>query len=177
VIARTRPDASVSAASSAYSAPLVLSAVVLEQARAFFECRGAEGCEGTAMIAAGPNGVRLVVPDQRPSRSPMGVSVHVTAQGQLELAAALGVDELFVSRIHSHPGEAFHSPIDDRNPVLTYRGALSVVVPYFGLGLRRGLLACAVLRHDGQRWCDLPPGPGRDLWVIAEDTNSGERTP
>lgn len=147
---------------------LVLPAAVLRQARACFEQQGADGHEGTAMIAHGCAGVRLVVPEQRPSRSRLGVSVEVTRAGQLQLAVALGPDELYVARIHSHPGEAFHSAADDANPVLTHAGALSIVVPFFGLGLRRGLGACAVLRYDGNRWRDLPPGPVRDHWIIEE---------
>jgi hypothetical protein len=148
--------------------PLVLPAALLDQAREIFEGKGAEGCEGTALIAAGPVGVRLVVPDQQPHRTRFGVSVEVTAQGQRELATALDLDELFVARIHSHPGEAFHSAADDANPVLTHTGALSVVVPFFGLGLRHGLDACAVLRHDGRGWRDVPPGPVRDQWITVD---------
>jgi hypothetical protein len=107
----------------------------------------------------------LVVPDQRPVRTGLGVSVEVTRQGQIDLALALGADELYVARIHSHPGEAFHSPTDDANPALTHDGALSIVVPYFGLGLRRGLDACAVLRLERGRWRNLPAGAQREQWL------------
>jgi hypothetical protein len=148
---------------------VVLPVTVLEQARGWFEQQGACGHEGTAMIARGPDRVWLVVPEQRASRIRLGVSVEVTRAGQLQLAVALGIGELFVARIHSHPGEAFHSAADDANPVLTHVGALSIVVPYFGLGLRRGLGACAVLRYDGAQWRDLPSGPGRDRWIVEED--------
>lgn len=148
---------------------LILPVKLLAQAREWFEQQGVDGHEGTALIARGAGCVRLIVPEQRASRTRLGVSVEVTRAGQLQLAAALGSDELFVARIHSHPGEAFHSAADDANPVLTHVGALSIVVPYFGLGLRRGLDACAVLRYDGGRWCDLPPGPGRDRWIAAEE--------
>jgi hypothetical protein len=70
--------------------------------------------------------------------------------------------------VHSHPAGAFHSPADDANPVLSHEGAISVVVPYFGLGLRRGVAACAVYRLTAGRWRALPAGPGRDRWVIAD---------
>ena len=139
---------------------------LLAQAQEFFEDRGSHGLEGTAMIA-GPT-PRLVVPDQLARRTEYGVSVELTEQGQWELATALGPGETYVARIHSHPGEAFHSSTDDRNPVITFQGAISIVVPFFGLGLRRGLDACAVLRLSGGTWEDLPPGPGRDQWVTAD---------
>lgn len=152
--------------------PIHLSVAVLEQARVFFEERGSKGLEGTAMIA-GPI-PRLVIPDQLARRTPLGVSVELTERGQWDLATALAGNEAYVARIHSHPGEAFHSPTDDRNPVITFNGAISIVVPYFGLGLRYGLGACAVLRLDSGAWRDLPPGPGRDRWVTAGPIGSGQ---
>lgn len=139
---------------------------LLRQAQAFFEDRGSHGLEGTAMIA-GPM-PRLVVPDQFARRTPYGVSVELTTQGQWDLAAALGPEETYLARIHSHPGEAFHSSTDDRNPVITFDGAISIVVPYFGLGLRLGLDACAVLRMTDGSWQDLPPGSERDHWVTTD---------
>lgn len=146
--------------------PIHLDAVLLKQAQGLFEDRGSYGLEGTAMIA-GP-APKLVIPDQLARRTPYGVSVELTVQGQWQLAATLGPNETFVARIHSHPGEAFHSSTDDRNPVITFEGAISIVVPYFGLGLRHGLDACAVLRLTGGAWQDLPPGPERDAWITAD---------
>jgi hypothetical protein len=140
---------------------------VLEAARTFFENRGAVGCEGIAMIAAaGSTATRLVIPDQRATRTPGG-RVEVTAAGKLALAAALGSDEQYAARIHSHAGLAFHSPLDDANPAITHEGAISIVVPYFGLGLRHGLGACAVYVRNRQRWVAFPPGPDRDRVVVS----------
>jgi hypothetical protein len=143
---------------------LLLPDDVLVQLRIFFEDCGTYGHEGTAMIKSGPNGVSAVVPDQVPRQMGRGVSVEVTRQGQMNLALALEADELYVARAHSHPYDAFHSAADDANPVLTHEGALSIVVPFFGLGLRRGLDACAVLRREGGRWRDLPVGD-RACWI------------
>lgn len=145
---------------------LVVPDALLHEAGAFFETCGTQGHEGTGLIRNGPAGLSLVIPEQHPYRGPAGeVSVEVTRAGQLQLALALGPEDRFVARIHSHPGDAFHSRADDTNPVLSYEGALSVVVPYFGLGLRRGLDACAVLRRRRTGWVDLPPGPARDRWI------------
>ncbi len=144
---------------------LVISSALLDEARAFFEERGSVGCEGTAMIAARAGiANRIVVPDQRATAAPH-CSVEVTLNGKLELASALEADERYVSRIHSHPGPAFHSAIDDANPALTDDGALSIVAPFFGLGLRHGLDACAVLVMREGRWTDLAPGRARDAHV------------
>lgn len=152
--------------------PLHLSAAVLDETREFFENRGSCGLEGTAMIA-GPT-PRLVVPDQLAHRTPLGVSVELTERGQWKLATALGPHETYLARIHSHPDEAFHSPTDDNNPAITFDGALSIVVPYFGLGLRRGLDACSVFRLEMGTWRDLPGGADRDHWVTADAPGSGQ---
>jgi hypothetical protein len=147
---------------------LVLPTKVLEDAREFFEERGTFGLEGTAMIKTGA-GVELVVPRQRASRNAYGhVNVEVPREGQMDLVRALASDEIYVARIHSHPGGAFHSAADDANPVISFEGGISIVVPYFGLGLRHGLDACAVYRFQGDEWVELAAGPGRDRWIVME---------
>jgi hypothetical protein len=37
-------------------------------------------------------------------------------------------------QVHTHPGEAFHSPTDDAFPIIHKPGFLSLVIPNFGLG-------------------------------------------
>lgn len=160
---KTRPTAALPAA------PLTLPAAVLEDARTFFEERGTHGLEGTAMIKSGIEH-SLVIPRQNARRDPYGhVNVEVPREGQMDLALALAPDEMYVARIHSHPGDAFHSAADDANPVITFEGGISIVVPFFGLGLRRGLDTCAVYLFTGGAWTELPAGPGRDRWIVAED--------
>jgi hypothetical protein len=138
---------------------------VLDEARARLEEAGAGGVEATGMIVAGPDRVarHAVFPDQRADRDED--RVEVTERGKAELAVALGPDETYAARIHSHPGPAFHSATDDDNPGLRYEGALSIVVPFYGLGLRAGLGACGVFVRRGRRWRALPPGPEREQVV------------
>jgi hypothetical protein len=142
---------------------LTIPASVLETARVAFEEAGAFGQEATGLlsghrVADDDYIVRdLTIPDQRAGMPP-SCWVEVTELGKRQLAAALGADELWIARIHSHPGEAFHSPTDDSNQVLTAEGSWSIVVPYFGLGLRRGISACAVLRLKRGRWHQLDEG-------------------
>jgi proteasome lid subunit RPN8/RPN11 len=147
---------------------LILPQRVLDEARTFFENCGTRGFEGTAMIKKGER-TELVIPEQRAIRDAHGqVSVEVTRSGQMELARSLAIGEMYVARIHSHPGDAYHSRTDNENPVLAHEGAISIVVPYFGLGLRRALDACAVLRRSGGTWHDLPLGPQRTRWITVE---------
>jgi len=146
--------------------PLAIPKSVLEEARAFFEQQGSQGCEGTAMICQSSGGaVRLVIPRQTATPAPF-CSVEVSEEGKLDLELALASDELYISRIHSHPELAFHSPTDNANRIITHEGALSIVVPFFGLALRRGLDACAVFRFDDHKWDELEPGRSRSLWVV-----------
>jgi hypothetical protein len=146
---------------------------VLSAVEAFLTDRGAIGAEGTGLVACRPDGaggwvsVRFIAPDQHAYVGDLGCSVEVTDAGKVQLVEALRPDEVYLVRAHSHPDRAFHSPVDDRNPALTHEGALSVVVPYFGLGLRRGLDACAVFRLEGGRWRELQPGPQRSEWLVA----------
>jgi hypothetical protein len=137
---------------------ILVSGSALIAASEFLESAGALGHEGTGMLAGhlGSGGTRIdrfFAPDQRAGAYPT-CWVEVTRAGKDELVLALGPGERWVARIHSHPGEAFHSSTDHANPGLTAEGALSIVVPYFGLGLRNGLEACALLvRHSG-RWVE-----------------------
>jgi len=148
--------------------PTPVAAGALETARVFFEQQGSFGFEGTAMLAGTPllGITRCVIPDQRPYRVGRGVAVEVTDKGKLELAAALGLDERWLARIHSHPDEAFHSHVDDTNPALTAAGSLSIVVPFFGLGLRRGLEPCAVHVYSRGDWLPIAPGDVADYLVV-----------
>jgi hypothetical protein len=142
---------------------LVLPSFVLDEIRLALEEAGVVGAEATGFVVAGEDRVarHVIFPDQRAGRSP-SCWVQVTERGKRELALALGPDEVYAARVHSHPGYAFHSAVDDHNPALRYEGALSLVVPYYGLGLRAGLHACAVFVRRERRWVELRPGPRRD---------------
>jgi len=143
--------------------PLLLPVFVLEEIRRGMEEAGVVGVEATGFVVAGEDRVarHVIFPDQRAGRSP-ACWVQVTERGKAELAVALGADEMYAARIHSHPGYAFHSAVDDRNPALRYEGSLSIVVPYYGLGLRAGLHPCAVFVRRNRKWVEVRPGPRRD---------------
>jgi len=138
---------------------------LFEEARAFFQERGSQDCEGTALLAGRPVDenirlTRLFIPEQRCIKVPLpdgriGLRVELTEHAHYTLTDNLAPGELFYARIHSHPGNAFHSQTDDDNGVISHRGALSIVVPYFAaepIDLRR----CAVYRLEhGRGWLPL----------------------
>lgn len=142
----------------------------LEAARIFFEDRGSLGLEGTAMLAGREGGgiTRCVIPDQLGHRTSLGVAVEITPLGKQQLAGALSLAERWFARIHSHPDEAFHSSTDDKNPILTAEGSLSIVVPFFGLGLRHGLEACAVCVFLDGEWIPIAPEAHVDHLEVIE---------
>jgi hypothetical protein len=133
---------------------------VLEQVRLYMEERGSVGFEASAMLAGSPDGhiTSAVIPEQIGHRSELGVAVEISDAGKLQLASALTLHEVWLARIHSHPDLAFHSATDDHNPVLTAEGSVSIVVPFYGLGLRRGIDACAVFVLTAGRWSPAPLG-------------------
>lgn len=142
---------------------------VLDAAREFFEDRGSYGMEGTGLLACRQTGDgwwltdRFVAPHQKAQRAAGGCWVEVTEAGKRQLAVELQPGELFVARFHSHPNTAFHSDADNRNPALTFNGALSIVAPFFGLGLRHGLGSCAVYQLGAGQWNEL--GDDREQWI------------
>jgi hypothetical protein len=125
--------------------------IVLAETRAFFEQQGFYGHEGTALLVGRyENNLavirRLFVPEQIAYSSRFGVGVELTPRAHFTLTDNLEHDERFFARIHSHPGRAYHSPVDDENQVINHVGALSIVVPYFArdpIVLER----CAVFRY------------------------------
>jgi hypothetical protein len=66
-------------------------------------------------------------------------------------------------QVHTHPGEAFHSPTDDAWPMIHTPGFLSLVIPRFATGaisLRGSYLT--EIRHGGG-WVERDP---RDVFEI-----------
>lgn len=58
-----------------------------------------------------------------------------------------------IAQLHTHPGNAFHSCIDDNNSILTLPGSFSIVVPDFGsVSIRNNLNNLAVYRLFDKGW-------------------------
>src|SRR5262249_25196112 len=97
----------------------------------------------------------LIVPAATTTRYGIKTTAAVNATAVMAIAESPLV---LIGQAHSHPHDwVDHSATDDRDTFAQYRGALSVVVPWFG---RRGLSlkACGVHRHDGVGFRRLAPG-------------------
>jgi hypothetical protein len=70
--------------------------------------------------------------------------------------------EQLAVQVHSHPTDAYHSETDDTFPIVTVRGALSLVVPDFGLGGVRGD-GVASYRLGASGWDELPTKEAEEL--------------
>jgi hypothetical protein len=119
----------------------------------FLRQRGDKQVEGMLLWAGVPrtNDIllnRLIIPAQIARRSLLGVCVEMDANAHLTLTDTLEPRERLFVRVHSHPEHAYHSRTDDNNSVITHVGAISVVVPRFGIGVPNDLSSCAIFEYS-----------------------------
>lgn len=133
---------------------------------------GAEGFESTVLwigFVPEPETAEVLTPirpRQVAYRSAEGVSVEVPQDSLTELIAALPEHVHVLARVHSHPGAAFHSQLDDTNMLISHDRAISIVVPELASGAA-DLLDCSVneLRH-GEGWRELSRPEVEERFVI-----------
>lgn len=97
-----------------------------------------------------------VIPAQRHIRTAEGVCVVMDADELHRLNVWLFKNRLtLLAQIHSHPGRAYHSKMDDETSVATAVGCLSLVVPDFAAApFDLGRTAAYRLDAEG-RWIEL----------------------
>ncbi len=117
---------------------------------------GVEGVERfvlwTGVVAGHRLSIRTMhVPKQVASRGPQGLCVRVDGDELHRLNRWLfETGERLAIQVHSHPTDAYHSDLDDAMPIVTTRGGLSLVVPFFGRdGVRGPSTALYQLSHAG----------------------------
>ena len=75
-----------------------------------------------------------------------------------------------IAQIHSHPGSAFHSAIDDTHAFALYEGFLSIVVPNFGKEGMDPLSKCAIYRCEADgKFRRLTEEEINDTFVVLDD--------
>lgn len=103
--------------------------------------------ESTAEITA------LRVPAQDTGARHFSVPLNERLRIAQELAQA---KEVALIQVHTHPAEAFHSAADDQYALTKHTGAISIVIPRFGLDWNGQLTQAAVFRNRGAgRWEEL----------------------
>jgi hypothetical protein len=105
-------------------------------------------------------------PSQVAYRSEEGLAVEVRPDDLLDLISSLPEGTAILARVHTHPGEAYHSALDDTNMLISHQGAVSIVVPDFArepIALERCSLN--VLDHD-RGWVELTPAQIRERFEV-----------
>jgi hypothetical protein len=98
-----------------------------------------------------------IEPEQTAHIRPDGLLVTVEGSALFEVNQQLYArGELLAGQVHSHPTDAYHSAVDDHNPLVTLLGSLSLVIPYFGRDGRNAVNDWAWYRLIGEgRWAEL----------------------
>jgi len=64
-------------------------------------------------------------------------------------------NEILFAQVHTHPGEAFHSFVDNTYPISHRVGFFSIVIPYFGKNVN-SLSQCKIFEYEGKaKWHEL----------------------
>jgi hypothetical protein len=111
---------------------------VLHPTLEFLHARGASELEGFVVW-----GGRVIddttfrftscyVPEQTGHRTAHGLLVTVDGAALFRMNRAFYErEEVAAGQVHTHPTDAYHSDTDDNYPLVTVRGALSLVIPDF----------------------------------------------
>ena len=102
-----------------------------------------------------------VVEALRPDHRSGSDFFHIPPASMEALQERLREENLMIgAQVHTHPMEAFHSPVDDRWAIVRHVGALSLVIPYFAQHARAEAFwdgtAMFVMTAEG-RWTAADP--------------------
>lgn len=141
-----------------------VSQAVLDETWEFLRRRGEERLEAVVLwlghVDAADRACVLgaLVPPQVAYRSEHGLAVEVPQDVLTELIAALPGGVRILVRVHSHPTDAYHSELDNRNMLIGHEGAISIVVPFFATGSVE-LRTCSINQlHGDGHWRELSSG-------------------
>lgn len=76
----------------------------------------------------------------------------------------------YIAQLHTHPGEAFHSEIDNEYPIITQEGSYSIVFPNFALD-SKGLEKCRVYRLQTGIWILMSKEDIESTFLVEEDVS------
>ncbi|MGN6254722.1 MAG: hypothetical protein ACTHO8_07035 [Solirubrobacterales bacterium] len=138
--------------------------VILTDSQRYLAGPGRRGFEAVVVWIGRPlergqaDVLAVIRPAQEAIRTEEGVSVRIPPDAISELISALPEDTAILARLHTHPGEAYHSLLDDTNMLLAHNGAISIVVPDFARAPIE-LGRCSVNVLEGERgWRELSTG-------------------
>jgi proteasome lid subunit RPN8/RPN11 len=138
----------------------------------FLRERGRRQVEGVVLWPGLRSGDRIdvaeaVVPAQTAYRTEHGLRYEVHEDELARIGDDLSDRGLVLPiQVHSHPGEAYHSELDDARPVVGTVGGLSIVIPDFGFGPRDPELWAVYRLYPGEGWTRLSAAESRVLLVV-----------
>lgn len=148
--------------------------VVINDGHHFLRVAGATGREGLVLWIGRSNGetfnvTELVIPEQRGIRTSDGVCVIIDGDALARLNVDLYKRQLqLIAQVHSHPGIAYHSPMDDEYAIASKIGCLSLVVPDFATRAF-SLAECASYRLGADSvWAELTADDTKQLIHISD---------
>lgn len=145
---------------------------VLDETWELLRRRGEEGLEAVVLWLGGISDAGRaeilgpLFPPQIAYRSERGLAVEIPQDVLTELIAALPSGVRILARVHSHPTDAYHSELDDRNMLIGHEGAVSIVIPFFATG-PVDLRTCSINQlHGDGRWRELARSETYSRFVI-----------
>lgn len=102
----------------------------------------------------------------RQKTTPIGVEISLDQIQNINIMLSARREFLF-AQVHSHPGQAFHSSIDDNYSVTFKPGFFSIVVPFF-CEEHLKFPGCKIWEYKGfGKWRKLSPGEVKDRFIIS----------
>ena len=116
-------------------------------------------CSGNARVN------RIVIPRQIASRKHFDVPL----KERLDIAQTILQErEKLLVQLHTHPGKAFHSELDDRLALPRHTGAMSIVIANFAINWNGDLRQASVNLHvGGGVWTELDPNTVSALFTVS----------
>jgi hypothetical protein len=139
----------------------------LDQSLEFLRSQGRRGHEGVVLWAGRFDGTgfrisRAIIPAQRTGR----LYYRISSDETFRILEAVSNENLVIPmQIHSHPKEAFHSPVDDEDAFIRQENAISIVVPHFAnFPIDEFLLHARFYRlREGTTWLEMEAGEIRAI--------------
>jgi len=131
------------------------------QAFELLRSAGERGYEAVALFAGFEAGKsfqveKIIFPKQYGYNLDQGLMYSVDGEELHRINVWLYENKMsLIAQIHSHPGEAYHSEMDDRYPIVDTYGGISIVVPDFASGII-SLKDCVIYRLSlNKTWDEL----------------------
>jgi hypothetical protein len=113
----------------------------------------------------------VLYPKQNAFQTNNGIGVFVSGDELYKLNKWLyNNKQVFISQVHTHPSDAFHSETDNAYPIVTAIGQFSIVIPNFALEPKLSLNNWAFFRLNIQgKWIKLYQKDINEIFRIEDE--------